>query len=157
MKNLITPEQVISLAFGDGDYISAEVVTEADITLAQHRYISPILGVSLCSAALDEMYDELVNDYIAPALAFAVRVLIQPALNVRCGQTGLVAPSTPVSEAATSSAAQALQRSLERRRDGLLKRLSDHLAEHVECYPEYNPKADAMKKCQTYGGFIQIH
>ena len=28
MKNLITPEQVISLAFGDGDYISAEVVTE---------------------------------------------------------------------------------------------------------------------------------
>ena len=157
MKNLITTKQVISLAFGDGDYIPAEVVGEADIALAQHRYIVPILGSALCEAALGGAYADLVNDYIAPALAFAVRVLIQPALNVRCGQTGLVAPSTPVSEAATSSAAQVLQRSLERRRDGLLKRLSDHLAEQAELYAEYNPKADAQQKCQTYGGFIQIY
>ena len=157
MKNLITNKQVISLAFGDGDYIPAEVVAETDIALAQHRYITPILGSALCESALGEVYAELVNEYVAPALAFAVRTLIQPALNVRCGQTGLVAPSTPVSEAATSSAAQALQRSLELRRDGLLKRLSDHLAEHAERYAEYNPKADAMQKCQTYGGFIQIH
>lgn len=157
MKNLITNKQVISLAFGDGDYIPAEVITEADIALAQHRYIVPIIGSALCEAALGGAYADLVNDYIAPALAFAVRVLIQPALNVRCGQTGLVAPSTPVSEAATSSAAQALQRSLEHRRDGLLKRLSDHLAEQAEQYAEYNPKADAQQKCQIYGGFIQIH
>lgn len=157
MKNFITPDRVLSLAFGDGDFLSTEVVGEADIALAQHRYILPIIGADLCEKALDGEYADLVGDYIAPALAFAVRALIQPALNVRCGGTGLVAPSTPVSEAASTSAAQALQRSLERRRDALLKRLSDHLSQSVTLYPEYDPRADAMQKCATYGGIIQIY
>ena len=42
MKNLITNEQVISLAFGDGEYLSPEVILDSDIASAAERYILPV-------------------------------------------------------------------------------------------------------------------
>lgn len=157
MKNIITPDLVVSLAFGDGDYIDPKVVAEADIASAQHTYIRPILGEELYKKVVEAEYSDLISEQIAPALAMAVRVMLQPSLNVRCGQAGLVAPSTPVSEAASTSAAQTLQRSLERRRNALLARLSDHLSTNSTLYPEYKAEEDALKRCSIYGGIIQIH
>ena len=89
MQNVITNEQVIQLAFGDGEYLSPEVILVSDITTAEHRYILPLVGEELYKALLGGSYATLLNDYVAPALAMAVRTMIQPALNVCTGQAGL--------------------------------------------------------------------
>ena len=94
MKNLITNEQVISLAFGDGEYLSPEVVLDSDIASATEQYIIPVVGAQLCEEMLNGAQRTLLNDYVAPALAMAVRTMIQPALNVRTGQGGLYIPSS---------------------------------------------------------------
>lgn len=156
MKNLITNEQVISLSFGDGEYLSPEVVLDADIAAATSRYILPVVGAELYNALLEGSHKELLDDYVAPALAMAVRTMIQPALNVRTGQLGLQISSSLRADSSTKSAMQALQKSLRLRRQTLLKRLSKHLKKHTSEYPAYNPSRDVLQKCSIDGGYIQI-
>ena len=98
MKNVITNEQVISLAFGDGEYLSPGVILDSDIALAVDRHIIPVVGKELYQEMLDGSQRALLEDYVAPALAMAVRTMIQPALNVRTGQGGLHIPSSARSD-----------------------------------------------------------
>ena len=156
MKNLITNEQVISLSFGDGEYVSPEVVLDSDIASASFRYIIPVVGAELHQALLDGSYPTLLDDFVAPALAMAVRTMIQPTLNLRTGQLGLQISSSLRADSSTKSAMQTLQKSLRLRRQTLLKRLSDHLKNHASEYPAYNPDNDALQNCSIDGGFVQI-
>lgn len=156
MKNLITNEQVISLSFGDGEYLSPEAILDSDIAAATSRYILPVVGAELYNALLEGSHNELLDDYVAPALAMAVRTMIQPALNVRTGQLGLQISSSLRADSSTKSAMQTLQKSLRLRRQTLLKRLSNHLKNHTSEYPAYNPDCDVLQKCSIDGGYIQI-
>ena len=156
MKNLITNEQVISLAFGEGEYLSPEVILDADIASATSRYIIPVVGEELCEAMVEGSYEELLDDFVAPALAMAVRTVIQPALNVRTGQAGLQISSSLRADSSTKTAMQSLQKSLRLRRQALLRRLSNHLKNHASEFAEYDPKSDAMQKCSINGGYIQM-
>ena len=157
MKNLITNEQVISLAFGDGEYLSPEVILDSDIAAAASRYIVPVVGAELYEAMLDDSHKALLDDFVAPALAMAVRTMIQPALNVRTGQLGLQISSSLRADSSTKTAMQTLQKSLRLRRQTLLKRLSNYLKTHASEFPEYNPSNDVLQKCTIDGGFVQIH
>jgi len=156
MKNLITNEQVISLAFGDGEYLSPEAILDSDIASATYRHIIPVVGTKLYEALLDGSYAPLLETFVAPALAMAVRTMIQPALNVRTGQLGLQISSSLRADSSTKTAMQAVQKSLRLRRQALLKRLSNHLKNHASEFPEYNPSDDAIQRCSIDGGFIQI-
>lgn len=156
MKNLITNEQVISLAFGDGEYLSPEVVLDSDIVAAAEKYILPVVGEELYEEMVDGSYRSLVDNFVAPALAMAVRTMIQPALNVRTGQTGLHISSSMRADTSTKSAAQMLQKSLYARRQVLLKRLSNHLKRHASEFASYNPEKDVLQRCSINGGYVQI-
>lgn len=157
MKTLITPSQAVALAFADGEYLAPEVITDADIAAAGHRYIEPVAGSALCEALVAGRYPDLLADYVAPALAMAVRTMVQRALNVRTGQMGLSVPDCSGSQTAVQSATAELQRSIVARRRALLARLSDHLAEYGAEFPEYDASHDAMKHCTIDGGIVQIH
>lgn len=156
MKNLITNEQVISLAFGDGEYISPEVILDSDIASAAFRYITPVVGAELYEELLEDKHPTLLCDYVAPALAMAVRTLVQPALNVRTGQLGLQISSSLRADSSTKTAMQSLQKSLRLRRQTLLKRLSAYLKNHASEFPAYDPSCDALQKCSIDGGYIQM-
>lgn len=156
MKNVITNEQVISLAFGDGEYISPEVILDSDIALAADRHIIPVVGKELYKEMLNGSQSALLKDYVAPALAMAVRTIIQPALNVRTGQAGLSISSSLRSDSSTKSAINTLQRSLRNRRQALLRRLSNYLKNHASEFPSYEVSRDAMQRCSIDGGYVQM-
>ena len=156
MKNLLTNEQVISLAFGDGEYLSPEVVLDSDIAAAEERYILPVVGERLYSELLKGSHPTLLNNFVAPALAMAVRTMIQPALNVRTGQGGLHISSSARSDTSIKSTTQALQKSLRQRRQTLLRRLSNHLREHTSEFSSYEVERDALQKCTIDGGYVQM-
>ncbi len=162
MKTLITPADVIALAFAEGEYLPPDSVTAADIAAAEHRYMEPIAGRALMDALAEGSYAELMADYVAPALAMSVRTAIQRAINVRTGAHGLSVAGQGAAYTVARTAADELQVSLRARARALRRRLSDHLAlaaaggvEGV-AYPEYDPAADAMQKCSIDGGFVQI-
>ena len=155
MKNVITNEQVISLAFGDGEYLSPEVILDSDIASAAHRYIVPVVGEELYQELLEGSHRELLDDFVAPALAMAVRTMIQPALNVRTSQAGLIMHSSARSDTATKSAVNALQKSLRLRRQSLLRQLSNYLKNHASEFASYDASRDAMQRCSIDGGYVQ--
>lgn len=157
MQNVITNEEVISLAFSDGEYVSPDVVLDSDIASAAHRYIIPIVGKELYGEMLEGSHQTLVADFVAPALAMAVRTIVQPALNVRTGQTGLYIPSSTRSDSSTRNTINSFHKSLRLRREALLKRLSDHLRGHASEYPSYNPGSDIMQKWSISGGYVQSY
>ena len=145
------------MAFGDGEYLAPATILDADIASAAHRYILPVVGAELYQALIDGSYKQLLDDFVAPALAMAVRTMIQPALNVRTGQLGLQISSSLRADSSTKTAMQTLQKSLRLRRETLLKRLSNYLKTHASEFAEYNPSDDVLQKCSIDGGFIQIH
>ena len=128
MKTIIDQSLVLALAFGEAEHLSHQVVGSADIIVATERYITPILGQKLTDALVEGKYSDLAEEYVAPALAFAVRLVIQPAINLRMGDSGLVAPKGEAMESPDSDAVRQLQRSLRMRAKQLLRRLSDYVS-----------------------------
>lgn len=156
MNAIITPQQVISLAFGEGEYLSSNIVTQADIVAAQERYIVPILGERLVARLADGEYQELAEEYLAPVIALATRLLVQPAVSLRMGDSGLVAPRGDTMEPPQKSAVDALMLSLKKRVRMLLRRLSRYLDSNAARYPEYDSKCNVLNRCSIDGGFVQI-
>lgn len=154
-KRVITAAEVVSLAFADGEYISSEVILDSDIASAEHSFIRPIVGDALLESLLEGECEMLRTEYVAPALAMAVRCMVQPSLNVRTGMGGLSVSTSMRADSSTKSAISQLQRSLEQRRERLLRRLSDYLKNHAEEYPLYNENSDAKQRCKIYGGIVQ--
>ena len=83
MRTIIDSSQVVALAFGEAEHLSNQVASSADIAVATERYIAPILGQKLTDALIEGKYSDFVEEYVAPALAFAVRLIVQPAINLR--------------------------------------------------------------------------
>ena len=156
MTTLLTPEQVVCSAFAESECLSADVVTEADIVAATSRYITPIVGQSMVEKLAEQEYPTLMDEYVAPALAAAVRAVIQPIINLRTGDSGLVAPKGESFTTPSQSSVTALQQRLKCRQRELLKRLSEHLNNCSEEYPEYDPECNILNRCSLDGGFVQI-
>lgn len=155
-QNIITPTEVIAIAFSDGEYISAEAITASDIVAATERWIRPIVGQALLDEVAKGRYAELKEEYIIPAMAVCTRLLVQPRLNVQTSQLGLSSPASNHHKAADGKARAELQRALRQRAQSLRERLSDHLEQHAAEYKEYNTKENILNRCRCDGGFVQI-
>ena len=154
MNRLITPEKVIQLAFGEAEYLSEQAVSDADIVAATSRYIRPIIGQKLAERLVENSYPELLDEYVAPALAAAVRYMVQPLINLRTGDSGLVAPKGECFGTPSKEATAELQLRLKCRMRELLRRLSDHL--NSNSYAEYNADCNILNRCFIDGGVVQI-
>lgn len=156
MNNIITPAEAVRLAFTDGEYVSPEVIGEADIEAAVRRRLEPVAGRALCEALRGGAYPDFARDYAAPALALCVRVMVQPRLNAATGQTGLAVPAGTNRRAADAEARAELSRALRVRAREAVRRMSDYLDEHADAMPEYDPERNILKRCCYDGGFVQI-
>lgn len=154
--NIITPQEVLSLAFSDGGYITPDVIAEADIAVATDRWITPVVGDALLEAVEAGNYEELRETYIKPAIAFCTRVLIQPRLAAATGQLGLTVVGGTPQRAASDSLRKELLRAIRERARIALKALSRYLDTHACEVAEYDEKCNILKRCSCDGGFVQI-
>ena len=92
-QNIITPAEVIAIAFGDGEWLSSEAIGTADISAATELWIRPIVGQALLDEVEKGRYAELKTEYIIPAVATCTRLLVQSRLNVQTSQLGLSSPA----------------------------------------------------------------
>ena len=61
MNTLVTPLQVLKLAFGEGEYLPPEIIAEADIAGAEQRYIVPVVGRALYEKLLGGSYPDFTS------------------------------------------------------------------------------------------------
>lgn len=102
-------------------------------------------------------YPQLLDDYVAPALAACVRLSVQPMLDIRTGPYGSTAPRSDCFEPADEEQCTARLRALRRRARTLLHRMSEWLDAHAGEHPEYQPRENIFKRCTIDGNLVQIH
>lgn len=154
---IATGGEIISAAFSDGEYMPPSAISEADIAAAEERYLIPVTGRGLYEQMLSGKYSALRGEYVVPAVAFAVRVMLQPALDVRTGVFGTTVPKSSAFGGATAEQARELRKSIRVMARTMLRRLSDYLDAHAAEYPEYCPENNVLKRCSTDGGIVQIY
>ena len=150
MKNLITAKQVVELAFGGDELAHRELIAECDIVEAEERYIRPVIGDGLYEALASGDYEELMTEYVAPALAAWCRYVVEPLIEHRCSLCGDVSAAHNVRQ-------EVVMRHLARRASTLTRRLSRYLNANSDKFPEYNPKSNPLNRCSIYGSIVQVY
>ncbi len=153
---LVTNEEVVALAFADGEYIPPTAVADADIAAAEERYLIPVIGRTLYEAVAGGAYAELREEYAAPTVALFTRCMMQPALDVRTCSFGTTVPKSSSFGAAAGEQLHTLRRTIRAKARTLLRRMSDHLEAHADDYPEYRSEDNILNRCMTDGNIIQI-
>lgn len=156
MKHIVTPEQVAELAFADGTYIDAAAVAESSIVAAERRYIRPVVGDRLYERLVEGAYADFVAEYLVVPAALWTRVLMQPRLEVRTGQCGIVAPRPEGGEPATEEQSRRLARSLRAEARALVRRASEYLDAHAAEFPEYESQENILRRCRIDGDLVQV-
>lgn len=150
MKNLITPERVVELAFGGDECAHRELITACDIAEAEERYVRSVLGDELYDALYDGQYQGLLDEYVAPAIAAWCRYVVEPLMLHRCRECKDVS-------VADNARLDTTMRHLARRAQTLTRRLSRYLNAHFAEYEEYTPKLNPLNRCFIYGNIVQVY
>ena len=151
MNTLISPAQAVRLAFGDGEWLPPEALTEADIAAAEERHIVPVIGRALHERLLEGQYPDFVTSHLAACTALFTRALVQPRLDIRTGQSGTTAPRTDYGSAPDTTARRALRRSLLAQARTLLRPAAGYLAGPRDPNPAYAPETRILTH-RTPGG-----
>lgn len=156
MQTLISPEQVFRLAFSTDEMLASDIILRTDIVAAEQRYIRPILGKALYDALATGDYADLMEDYVAPAIAAWTRYAIQPLLGQRCSSC-VVSDGNDYYNATTADNVRmaTLQRTLRTTAQTLSRRLGDYLNSHSAEIAEYDPKLNPLNRCSIYGDIVQ--
>ena len=139
MKNniLISPAEVVDLAFGGGGNLRPEDVSEATIVAAQRKYLLPVLGEALLEEMIDGSHGDLVEEFIKPSLALYVKRLLLPSLAAKVGVVGVV---RYVGEGYAEVDEKTLHRLMRRTKadaDVVLDAAVDYVELHPELFPNY--------------------
>lgn len=156
MNTLISPLQLLKLAFREGEYLPPETFGEADIAAAEQRYIVPVIGPELHEKLLAGDHADFRNTYLAAPLALFTRLALQPRLDIRTGQCGTTAPKSSWSQPADDEARLRHRHALRCEARTLLRRASDYLENNRDEFPEYRPEKNIFNRCMTDGGFVQV-
>lgn len=151
MKRLITPNDVMRLAYSPEELLQSDIVLDVDIIEAECRHISPILGEELLARLEAGDYEELMSDYVAPAIALWTRYGVEQIAHHRSALCHSERLTTADNERLSTTL-----RALREKASTLTHRLSDHLNAHGDDYPEYDPKKNPLNRCFIYGNIVEI-
>lgn len=155
MNTLLTPAEVVRLAFAPDDCLPPDAVTEADIAAAEQRYLVPTIGPALHERLLTDNDRSFLDHYLAAPLALFTRVLIQPRLDIRTGRTGTAAPKPDGGTAAGPEACRALRTALLAEARSLLRRAVARIEAYPRAFPEYDPAQNILNRCSIHGKLVQ--
>lgn len=158
MQTLISPERVFRLAFTADEMLTPSVILPADILAVEERHLRPIIGEALYAALAEGRYAELLEEYVAPAVAAWTRYAVQPLLGHRCSSC-LVSDGNDFYNATTADNVRmaALQRHLRHTAQTLSRRLGDYLNNHSADFAEYDPDENPLNRCSINGDIVQTY
>ncbi len=154
MELLITPAQVAAAAFRAPDLMTPEAIPEATILAAQQKYVRPVLGDAMCQALARGGYADFSRDYLQPALALYVKVLMLPSLAVQSGPAGVVEVHSVNLARAGEGKIRAAVRRLRGDARALMLRAVERIEASPDDFPEYDASRDVVRRCATAGGVI---
>lgn len=154
MIPLITPQEVVNLAFNSVEQVDAGLVRESTIITAQQKFILPALGQTLYTKVEQGTYQGLCMDKIKMPLALYVRMLSVPMLVAQMGATGVMQHCGANFSTANTSQVNALMRALRVEADTLMQQMLEHVGEHPDAFPDYKAHESVFNKVVILGNLI---
>lgn len=152
MRSLVTPEEVVSVAFAADHVITASNITILDILATESRFLCPILGRALYDKLRAGGYPELLSEYVVPQVAAWTRYVVEPVLSERCDYDR----SRDYSDADYKMNRQLLMQ-LRSTAQAMSRRLTDYLNANAATIPEYDADANPLNRCMMYGDVVQVY
>lgn len=153
MSALITPQEVIDIAFAANTNMSPDSISEVVIHIAERKYIKPALG-NLYEELHTKEYQKFAEEYIKPALAYFVKCEIMPSLAVSLSNNGLALASPQYMATATDKQRQMLYDSELHKANLLLNEAIEYIHKHVEKFPMFDNNGVQQKHKTSNCGFI---
>lgn len=150
---LITSQQVIDQAFAANEKVTPGSIKETKIDAAQEKYIRPVLG-KLYEALLDGKYPELLEEYIAPALAYYVRYSVIPDLALKLNDKGAQTYFGEYANTATDKQRAEMRQQAKDDANALLDKAVRYVAGNKAEFPEYDCRENIRNKVISNGGII---
>lgn len=154
MIPLITPQEVVNLAFNSVEQVDTGLVRESTIIAAQQKFILPALGQTLYTKVEQGAYQGLCMDKIKMPLALYVRMLCVPVLVAQMGVTGIMQHRGANFSTANTSQVNALMRALRVEADTLMQQILEYVGEHTDAFPDYNAHESVFNKVVILGNLI---
>lgn len=154
MQNLlITPDEVIELAFSPQDQVDPAIITDTRIETAQLKFLAFALK-KLYPALTEGLYDRFCREFIKPALANFVKYNLFLNLSVKIGNDGIIRLHPTDSTLPESSEVARLRRESRETAYLLLEKACDYLKRHADEFPEWDPEENKRKRPRINGGII---
>lgn len=149
MKTLITPSEVVALAFDSPHTIEQGAIPPHAILAAEQSFLLPALGEEFYESLFVEEPEAecvaFVEEYLKQPLALYVASRMVPVLAVRIGSAGAVRLAGESFEQVDEATLRKVVARLRNDADRLLERATNHLASHPELYPSYEPQSISLR------------
>ena len=154
MNVMITPAEVVALAFGCGSEPLCGEISEATIVAAERKYLVPVFGAEMVENMKSGGCQELVVDYVKPALALYVKRLVLPALAVKVGAAGVVSYLGEGFEKVDDATLARLLRRVKADADALIDRAVEIIEESPDDYPDYCVGCNVRHRVNLASGVV---
>lgn len=138
---LMTPQEVIDIAFAANSNMKAESINEHIIHIAEVKYIRPAIGAAIYDK-LGEYTD--LAEMLKPALAYFVKCEIIPSIAINLGNAGLAISNPQYMTAATDKQRTLLYESEMSKANTLLNEVLEYLTTS-NAYPEFTGVKSVVK------------
>ena len=152
MKLLITPAEVVALAFTSDGRVRPSQIAETEIAVAQEKYFVSVFG-ALFEAMLEGKYAELAEEWIKPALAEFVKSRVVMTLGVVTA-SGVVTHNLDTAQSAPSDQRVLVARQAFDRAKMLRAKAVSMVEANAANYPEYDSRKNILHKICCEGGII---
>ena len=122
MNTLISTTEVLRRAFRPEERLPADTVREADVVVAEWRFVRPVLGDALHDRLLAGDDANFVQTYLADAVALLTRVVLLPRLVHFISPMGPLLPKPQDSSSVETAEALQTERRIKREAMTLLRR-----------------------------------
>lgn len=153
MDLLITAKEVMELAFDESESLREDLVKDPVISMAQIKFIEPVLG-PLYKVIHEPAYENFVNGFIKPPLAFYVRSLVVDNLTVSLGNLGAMQYSADKMKTASDTQSARIRKKAKYDADTLLDKAVAHIEDNPEDFPSYDNKHNIRHRISIQGGII---
>ncbi|MBP3425600.1 MAG: hypothetical protein J6K81_02620 [Rikenellaceae bacterium] len=151
-KLIITPSEVVLLAFATTDHVRDAQITEAEILAAQQKFMIPVFG-ELWEVLCAGEHSDFTQEYIKPALAQFVKARVLPSLGAVTA-SGVVQRISDTTKRAADSDLQRMVRVAYDIARTLRGRAVAQLEAHPELYPEYDKQKNILHRARIDGGVV---
>lgn len=154
MQNLlITPNEVVELAFTPYDQIDPAVLTDTRIEAAQLKFLRSPLK-KMYAALVAGLYPEFCTEFIKPALAYFVKYHIFRHLSVRIGNDGIIRLHMPDAVPADSPEIDRLRQESRETANILLNKAFHHLRNNATDFPEFDTQENHCRWPRINSGIV---